>query len=354
VPIDRTPGGLIRGVALAILALACFPLHGVAQDSDLVTLRSGNPVVGEVQSLRRGKLNFDTPEMDVVPIDWDDIASVTSPLFFEVETADGGQYFGSLGAAGVAQLVVIGAQRADTLEFLNVVEIGPIESGFFARTNGYVDLGTNLAKANRLRSFLTKGRFAYRGPRWGFGLDGDAYFQSQESTDDLGETFEQTTNRASGQVTINRFLGARWIVSAAARAEKNDELNLDRRFLGIVGGQYIIARNQGLEFTVGAGATVNDERFTDSDPQTSGEALIAATFDVFDLGDVDVYTGIDTYTNPKDGRFRANLDGRVSWEIFDDFYLGFTATNRYDSKPPSEGAEKHDFQYGVTIGWSWS
>ena len=50
-------------VAGAITASAAF-----GQDLDRVVLRSGNPVVGEVEELRRGTLDFDTDEMGVVGI----------------------------------------------------------------------------------------------------------------------------------------------------------------------------------------------------------------------------------------------------------------------------------------------
>jgi hypothetical protein len=330
-------------------------LPAAAQDSDLVTLRRGAEIVGEVKSLRRGNLDFDTHEMDVVGIDWDDIAFLVSPMFFEVDTSSGEQYFGSLASTGdTAVLVVAGAQRSDTLAFQDVVEIGPIESGFWHRTNGFVDFGSNVAKANALSSVQLKGRFAYRGLKWGFSIDGDAYYQTQEATDEQGTTFTEETSRASLGGTLNRFLGASWVGSGSGSFETNDELDLDRRFLGIVGAQYEIIRNQGIELTAGAGAAYNAEQFTGEDRTTSGEAVLSAAFDVFDVGNIDVFTTVETFTNPADSRFRINLDGRVSWEIFSDFYLGFTATNRFDSNPPSETAETSDYQYGVTIGWSWS
>jgi len=343
-----------RSILLVAGALALGAPAG-AQELDIVILRNGNPVEGEVKSLRRGDLTFDTEEMDLVDIDWDDIAFLTSAQLFEVETSDGRRLFGTLATADTAMLVVVGDQRSDTLDFQAVVEMGPIESGFLARTNGFIDFGTNVARANSLASLLLKARFAYRGPKWGFDVNSDTYLQRQESVDSEGVTTEQNTKRASGQLTLNRFLGARWVASGAGRVETNDELNLDSRLLALLGGQYVVVRNQGLELLVGAGGALNDEQFTGEEKQTSGEVLLTVGFDVFDVGDVDIFTSLDTFTNPTDGgRFRANFDGRVSWEIFTDFYLGFTATNRFDSAPPSEGAAKQDFQYGVTIGWSWS
>ncbi len=355
---EHRVGGASSGrsplVALLTCAFALAAAPVSAQDSDLVILRNGNPVLGEVKSLRRGSLSFDTEEMDVVEIDWEDVALLTSPLFFEVETSDGRQFFGSLESADTAVLVVVGEARSDTLAFPEVVEIGPIESGFWARTNGFVDVGSNIARANNLASVLLQGRFTYRGPKWGFDVFGDTYLQRSDVEDELGNTIEQRTSRASLQVGVNRFLGAKWVASAAGRGETNEELELDLRLLGILGGQYMIIRTQGLELSAGAGAAINDEQYVGEERATSAELVVNGVFDMFDVGDVDVFLGLDTYTNPKDERFRVNFDGRVQWEVIDDFFIGVTAATRLDSRPPSESASKVDYNYGISIGWSWS
>ena len=326
-----------------------------AQTRDTVILRSGNPVIGEVQSLRRGTLSFDTEEMDVVSIDWDDIAFLTSDYFFEVELVSGDEFFGSIVAVDTAVLAVVGVSRSDTLTFPQIVSIRPFDTGFFARTNGFIDLGTNIARANSLVSILVNGQFNYRGPKWGFGVSGDFYRQRQQSVDAAGDTTTQNTSRSSLDLSGSRFIGAKWAATAAARIEQNEELELDARLLGILGGQFQIVRNQGVEFYAGAGGTVNDEQYVGEPRNTSAEILLLAGFDAFDVGDLDVYTTLTTYTNPTDGgRFRINFDGRIAWEIFSDFTIGLNVTERLDSKPPSTTAQKRDFQYAFTLGWSWS
>jgi hypothetical protein len=326
-----------------------------AQTRDTVILRSGYAVIGEVKSLGRGSLSFDTDEMDVVSIDWDDIAFVRSPFFFEVELSSGAEYFGSLASADTAQLVVVGAQRSDTLEFRDVVVLQAFESSFFARTNGFIDLGTNIARANSLASILLKGQFNYRGPKWGLGVSGDFYRQRQTSVGTAGDTTVQRTSRSSGNFTGNRFIGAKWAGSAAVQAEQNDELNLDLRFLALLGGQFRFVRNQGIELYAGGGGTLNTEKFVDEAHTTTPEILVYGTLDVFDVGDIDVYTSATTYTSFKDGgRFRLDIDGRIAWEIFSDFNVGLSITERIDTRPPSVDAAKRDFQYSFTIGWSWS
>jgi hypothetical protein len=326
-----------------------------AQQQDTVILRSGNPVIGEVETLRRGSLSFDTDEMDVVKIDWDDIAFVRSASHFEVTLSSGAQYFGSLAGADTATLVVVGVGRSDTLAFRDVVEIASIEQGFFARTNGFIDLGTNVARANRLASLLVKSRFNYSGPNWGFNLTAESYWQRQQTVGEANDTTTRTTKRNSFGLGVSRSLGARWVIVGTGQVEQNQELELDRRFLGTFGGGYQIVRNQGIEWYIGGGGAVNDERYTDESPNTTAEIQVVTGFDAFDVGDVDLYTKVTTYSSPADGgRFRMDIDARIAWEIFGDFTIGLNVTERFDSKPPSATAAKRDYQYALSLGWSWS
>jgi len=98
-----------------------------------------------------------------------------------------------------------------------------------------------------------------------------------------------------------------------------------------------------------------EEEFDGSSGEVGDVLLLGGGFDMFDVGDLNVFTSLTTYTNPTDGgRIRLTFDGRVTWKFISDFNLGFTIIERYDSRPPSPGAAKRDFQYSLTFGWSWS
>jgi hypothetical protein len=43
---------------------------------------------------------------------------------------------------------------------------------------------------------------------------------------------------------------------------------------------------------------------------------------------------------------------RLAWEIFNDFTVSFNMAERYDSQPPTEDTGR-DFNYGLSLGWSW-
>ncbi len=340
---------LILGFALAPVLAPSLPAQ-----ADTVVLKSGSPLVGEVKRLRQGSLSFDTREMDVVSIEWNEIARLASSRFYEVETLRGEEYFGTLSTGANGNLVVSGPLRVDTLPFVDVVMIRPFDRGFWARTHGFIDAGTNIARANRLRSMLIKGQFVYRGPLWGFQLGGDFYRQQQQTTDTAGLTTAQSTRRTSASARGDRFLGTRWSVSAAGLVEENEELNLDLRLLGLLGATYQFFRNHGSELYLGTGVSINDEKFSSEPRNTVAELLVAAGFDAFDLGDLTVNTTLSTYSSPADGgRIRVEFDGRAAWDFLGDFSLGLSITERFDSRPPSSEAAKRDFQYSFTLGWSW-
>jgi len=337
------------------LAATVFTPALTNAQQDTVVLRSGNPVIGEVEFLKRGSLALDTEEMDVVHIDWDDIALLTSPSFFEVILTSGEKYFGSLASSDTAVLVITGLAQADTVPFPRVVQIEPIETSLWARTNGFIDIGSNMTRANSLKSILIKGRIDYRSPKWGGNIRAEAYGQRQRSVSSEGDTTTQTTSRTSASLSVNRFLRGMWSLVGQGEVEQNQELELDLRLLGVLAGSYQIIRNQGIEFSVGAGLAANHEQFVGEEDNNSAEAIVGAGFDAFDAGDIAIFTSLITYSNPLEegGRIRVNFDGRVAWDVFGDFTLGFNITERFDSNPPSATASTRDYQYSLSVGWSW-
>ena len=351
---DSAPLSLAVAVAVVAATIAITAPGIYAQNLDRVVLRNGNPVVGEIQELRRGDLSLDTDEMSVVEIDWNDIAFVTSDRIFEVTDVDGFQYFGRLGTTDQqGTLVVVLGAIADTLAFSDVVEMTYIGQGFLTRTKGFVDVGINLTRANSLASLLLRGRFAYRGQLWDLDWNAETYFQRQETTTGTGEVFKEQTSRNSTSVTVKRFFGGSWAATTTSDVEQNEELSLDSRLLLILRGEYFLIRSQSMEFSAGLGGALNLETFTGEERTSSAEITAVTTFDAFDIGDLDVSTTVSTFIAPADGgRFRLNVDARLSWEIFNDFVVAFTATERYDSEPPTVDAGR-DFTYGLTIGWSW-
>ena len=57
-------------LAVAAVAVAIRTEPAVAQKTDVVILRNGNAVLGEVKEFKRGKMKFSTDAMGTVYVEW--------------------------------------------------------------------------------------------------------------------------------------------------------------------------------------------------------------------------------------------------------------------------------------------
>jgi hypothetical protein len=345
----------IRPGLLLLLLAAVYLSVGAesASAQDRMVLVTGVSLAGEIKSASRGKVSFDNDELDVVSVDVEDIAVLVSPRFFEVHDDFGQIFRGALQPADSGQVRVAGPDGSATVRIADIVEILAFENGFWGRTSGYLDVGATVARANFLRSLSLGSRFGYRGPRVGFSVSWDAYWQTQTSQAPDGTEFEDAARRATLRTNFSRYLG-RWTAQASATGEKNDELDLEGRLQLGVQGIYTFVENAALEMSAGGGLVSNTETYVGEETNNSAEVVVGAGLDVFDLGAVDIYTLVQTFTNLSEERYRLSFDGRIAWEIIDDFFLNFNVNENLDSRPPSEGSRKRDYRYGFSVGWSWN
>ena len=199
---SRRLPALLAALLVLVPALGARP----ADAQDRMVLVTGVSLAGEIKSAGRGTLSFDNEELDVVEVDVEDIATLVSPRFFEVHDAVGGIYRGSLQPADSGQVRVAGPEGSQLLRIVDIVELTVFDESFWGRTNGYLDVGLNVARANFLSSLSLGTLFAYRGPRWGGNVRWDSYWQSQVTEAPDGTEFEDTARRITAQTKVSRYL----------------------------------------------------------------------------------------------------------------------------------------------------
>ena len=96
----------IARVALVVACLSAAGSPAMGSDTDVVVLRNGDRLHGEIKGLRFGRLELSTTSMSTIYVEWDKVVGLTSPNFFEVETADGVRYYGSFDAGDAGTLLV--------------------------------------------------------------------------------------------------------------------------------------------------------------------------------------------------------------------------------------------------------
>ena len=82
---------LLLGCAWLMCAVA-----GAREKSDVVTLKNGDRLHGEIAKLEYGKLSLKTDYMGTLSIEWPAVTAIESKFHFDVEMNNGVRRFGSI------------------------------------------------------------------------------------------------------------------------------------------------------------------------------------------------------------------------------------------------------------------
>ena len=340
----------LRGVALLVFACTvALARPTYAAYTDTVLLSNGDRLKGEVKALQYAKLTFKTDAASTIYIKWDRVVEITAPEYFEVETTAGTRYYGSLGAGKKPGLLTLrlGDQAIDlALEF--VVGMRPIKSRFWERLDGSVNLGASFTSSSGVGQGSVSVGVTSRRPKFNidFSLDSTVTVQPDQP--------EQS--RFAISLGYTRLLASKWFLLGNGKFEQNTELGIRlRSSLAGGGGRFLVQTNRTICAWAG-GLSVNREVPIEGEGQDNIEAFLGVTYSFFtyDTPKTNLATGFAVFPSLTDGgRVRTDLNLDLSREIVKDFTVGTTAYYSYDSRPPTEGAKKHDVGVTLTVGWTF-
>jgi hypothetical protein len=337
-------------VLALVIAAVCLPRPAFAAKTDVLVLRNGDRITGEVKGLARGKLDYSTDDAGRISVEWEKVARLTSASSFDIEDSFGKRYFGRLVASGRDGYVAFQGGDDDTLSVMSVIGMTPVNAKFVERLSAYLDLGFTVAKANQATTFSLSGEVEYRAPSIGSQFTYDSYAQGQETV--------PTTTRNTVRQSVSWYLEQRWSLTGLVQLEQNEELDLDHRVTGGGAVERVLRHTNQMELALGAGLVGTQEQFSSAAEKTTStslEGLLAADWDVyhFDSPKLDFSTSLALFPSlSQAGRVRGQGTFRLVYELFPDFNAGIRFSDTFDSRPP-EGATKNDYVTEFTIGWSY-
>jgi hypothetical protein len=332
------------------IVLAILPTVGMAAKTDVIVLANGNMITGEIRSLSRGQLEFSTDDMGTLEIEWDKVTSIRSTTRFQVQTAVGFWFTGTLPPGDQpGWMVVAGPEEVVSLEMASVIQIDRFEHVFWQRLKGNVDFGFNLAKANESTQFNFDFGLQYRAPKGYAQFSFSSYLNKQEGS-------EYSTHNYFENQTGYYFRPA-WTAFSIVQLQQNEELDLAVRSLFGGGvGRRLVASNH-TNWMAGAGLSAGSEKYYGEDQPTTfnSEILLLTSWEAFryDRPKLDFTVAMTLYLSVSEwGRARTDFSSKLRFELLKDFFLVFSAYDYYDSQPSEEAQSNHD--YGVNISISWT
>jgi Protein of unknown function, DUF481 len=340
---------LARSV-LMTLVLVSLPGPAQAQGrTDVVVLRNGDRITGEMVRLERGRLEFKTDDAGTLYLEWDKLSTVVARRLVEVVTTDGRRFLGSLGNAAARSITVITPDVPVPLTMAEVTLIRPIGSSFWRKVDGSIDAGFSYTRSSGVAQLNLNSNTVYRRPA-SQGRLSASLTQTQKDDD------SDRDDRGSIDVSYLRYPWQRWFWSAATRFETNESLGLVLRSqVGATAGPRLVNSNR-AQLAIGAGVVFNDERGVDVDATQNTEALFMFTtsFYTYDRPKTTLDMDVRYYPSLTDvGRQRVQSDASVRQELWKDFFVSLSVYNTFDNRPPNPQADSNDVGIVASIGWTY-
>ncbi len=353
-----------RITALLLLILATLSLPTLAAPkTDIIIFNNGDKLTGEIKSLQRGRLNFNTDATGTISIEWAEISHIESLQNIQVETSTGTRYFGHLEPTEEDDVVVINTGNGlQTIDDAKVILMTPIEGKGIGAFDIDLTLGYNFAKAGG----VTQGNV---------GIDVDyrtlvrIYSISASTTTNDSDT-QEVSKRANLGLQYKRLWRNRWYVNGNLTLDQNDELGLNlRTSIGGGGGRFLIQSNSML-LGLQVGLQVSRENLDNRDPilpippellpdaedVDSVEAVLSVNWDWFrfDAPELDWSTSAELIPSlTESGRVRANFDTSLKWELINDLKWGVSFYSSFDNKPQARGASTSDYGVNTTLTYEF-
>ena len=146
-----------RPAGLLLAALGLFfggSSVALAARTDVIVLRNGDQITGEVLQMRQGKLQVKTDDAGTLSIKWDKVASVTTAASYDVTMRDTRRLFGRLRAAAAGSLDLVADDGSvTTIPAADIVWFVQIKNSFWSRFEGSVDLGGSYTRSSGIAAY---------------------------------------------------------------------------------------------------------------------------------------------------------------------------------------------------------
>lgn len=316
--------------------------------NDVLVLRNGDTLTGELRQLRRGLVTFKTDAASTIYVKWPRVITAATDKTFEIVLADGSEVVGSLleGAAANRLLIGTGGEPRDVARD-SVVEMIRIKRTVWDRIDGNVDAGLDFTQQESKLDLSLGASVRYNVARHRFGLDVSAAFTTQDAVDDI--------RRGTAAATYERELSRYWFWAASGGAQSNSQLSLDYAWaIGSGPGRYLVRTNR-LSVSTWLGLFYRTEQYVGEDPETKIPLSLITDVEWF------VWAGLSTDVSSRlivspvlddRGRWQVTFTTSLSRELVSNLYLSLGVSEFFDSRPPGE-ANRNDFSLTSSLGWSF-
>jgi hypothetical protein len=340
-----------------ILSLLFIVCSGVltctlsAQKTDTLLVASGDIIIGEIISLDKGELIFDTQHLGKLKVERQNILWLKTNKQVSLTTTHSEILIGTYEIKD--NKMVFYSEQGDTIQMTkkNVAEMYPLGQGFWQSARGSIGAGYNYTRSNRLSQGNFTANLNYLKEHMFYSATA-TYIGSQSPSEPLEENL-------NASFTVDRIFDNYTFIGAEYAPQRNTALQLHwRNTLGTYFGKRQMLSP--FSFITGSlGLSLNNEFFNASeenelpDQSTSAEmnATIRVVFKRSDKPKLRSEILADYYRRIGEERNRYNINATGSIRLYTDLWLSLTYYLNFDDKP--QGINSNDYGFISNLSYTF-
>jgi hypothetical protein len=351
----RAPAPIGRGfLGVLLLLTLAGPVFGKHKD-DVVVMKNGDRMTGEIRRMENGLLHFKSSYMNSsVLLDWNEVATLQSKDAFIVKLATGTRVTTPIErftdkSSGEDKIALASLAKGTEVPATQVIAIQQMEESVWKQLKGNVDLGLSYTSGSSVTSFSVAAQATYQADKNVFNAATSSQFSSQK---DAADTLRLTLN-----LQQQRFFANRWFGMAVFDYLRSDQQDLNSRTTYGLGIGKEVVSTLNSNWQVFAGFAYSRESYFASagadSAKNSMEGLLGMKYTTFQFETLDVSWDATVYPSITDSpRVRFVTNGDLKIELIKDLYWSFRVYENYDTSPPADAA-KSDFGVTSSLGYKF-
>jgi hypothetical protein len=321
-----------RSTLILWVALASCLAYGGRKKTDIVYMKNGDKITGELQSLSQGQL-FIKPDYTTSSfiLDWNKVDHIQSTQQFAITDPNGEVYAGTISQGPTPGSLAVVNAKTTTLSPESVIQIRELGETFWKRMNGNISLGLSVAKSNQQTNLTVQGGLGYQSAEHLFSSSINSQFSTQQQVTNTAETTAKTA-------LYRQLRQSDWYLGGLANFLSSSEQKIAiQSTLGVGLAKQVIFTNRtnfyaiaGLAYTnqVDASGTVS------TSPNHSLDSVFAVQYSTFRFDAANFTTDVWVYPSlSSPGHFRMTLNQSVYYKLPKNFFVNFSFYDNYDNEP---------------------